>query len=230
MNFGVSGTNIGWNNLAIHRNPVTMAAIQRQQERERQARILAEMTAQQRREIEAARVAHEKRMMEQDRKERRFRSEFLHMIYAQRSFHEANVALIAATDTPPKPHMRDIIRDFAVRNSTTYADLIGPDTTRDLVRIRHAAMYEVHIKRPDRSYSEVGREFGGRDHTSIMSGIGSHALRNDIDHPLREFALRKKKRCTLYHARERLEVINESIVALKKKAAKVEQKCRQLAA
>ena len=53
----------------------------------------------------------------------------------------------------------------------TIDDLKGPRRSRKLIVPRHIAMYEVHKQRPDLSYPQIGRAFGGRDHTSILSAV-----------------------------------------------------------
>ncbi len=192
MNFGVTG--YGLCSSHIHSNPVTIAAIQRQQEKDRQARILAEIKELQRLEAETARLELERQCAERDRRESRFRIEFLHMIYAQRAFHETNTKKTREVMARHMPLMKDIISEFAIKNGVTYDCLVGELGPRTLSTLRHAAMYEVHIQRPDKSYIEIGAAFGGRNYTTVMNAIGTHTLLNGIDHSLAVFVQRKRLR------------------------------------
>ncbi len=51
----------------------------------------------------------------------------------------------------------------------TTADLIGKKRNQELVYPRHVAMY-ILKEDMDMSYPQIGRELGGRDHTTIMHG------------------------------------------------------------
>ena len=50
------------------------------------------------------------------------------------------------------------------------SDMIGPKRTRTIARPRQIAMY-LAKSLTTRSLPEIGRRFGGRDHTTIMHGI-----------------------------------------------------------
>ncbi len=50
------------------------------------------------------------------------------------------------------------------------SDLIGPKRVRTIARPRQVAMYlSKHLT--SRSLPEIGRRFGGRDHTTVMHGV-----------------------------------------------------------
>lgn len=71
----------------------------------------------------------------------------------------------------PKRTMREIVRDVAAEHELTVEDLCGPRRFRRLVIARHQAMREMRDEtRPDGSprysYPQIGRFFGGRDHTA----------------------------------------------------------------
>ena len=53
----------------------------------------------------------------------------------------------------------------------TRADLIGPIRTRRLVRPRQIAMFLTKDLLPHMSLLQIGRKFGGRDHTTTLHGI-----------------------------------------------------------
>ena len=50
------------------------------------------------------------------------------------------------------------------------SDMIGPKRLRNIARPRQIAMYLSKQLTP-RSLPEIGRRFGGRDHTTIMHGV-----------------------------------------------------------
>jgi chromosomal replication initiator protein len=50
------------------------------------------------------------------------------------------------------------------------SDMIGPKRVRTIARPRQIAMY-LAKQLTSRSLPEIGRRFGGRDHTTIMHGV-----------------------------------------------------------
>ncbi|WP_211181426.1 helix-turn-helix domain-containing protein [Pseudorhizobium endolithicum] len=63
----------------------------------------------------------------------------------------------------------------------TIADLKSGRRQRDLCFARQTAMYVVRHERPDLSYPVIGRWFGGRDHTTVMSSVRKiAALRGEV--------------------------------------------------
>ena len=50
------------------------------------------------------------------------------------------------------------------------SDLIGPKRVRNFARPRQVAMY-LAKQLTSRSLPEIGRRFGGRDHTTVMHGV-----------------------------------------------------------
>ncbi|MBU1827034.1 MAG: chromosomal replication initiator protein DnaA, partial [Alphaproteobacteria bacterium] len=49
-------------------------------------------------------------------------------------------------------------------------DMIGPKRVRSIARPRQVAMY-LAKQLTSRSLPEIGRRFGGRDHTTVMHGV-----------------------------------------------------------
>lgn len=69
-----------------------------------------------------------------------------------------------------KVSVEDIQRKVAEHYNIRLADLIGPKRIRTVARPRQVAMYLCkHLT--SRSLPEIGRRFGGRDHTTIMHGV-----------------------------------------------------------
>ena len=64
----------------------------------------------------------------------------------------------------------DIQRKVAEHYNIRLADMIGPKRARNVARPRQIAMY-LSKQLTSRSLPEIGRRFGGRDHTTIMHGI-----------------------------------------------------------
>ena len=64
----------------------------------------------------------------------------------------------------------EIQRKVAEHYNVRLADMIGPKRVRTIARPRQVAMYLAKAM-TTRSLPEIGRSFGGRDHTTIMHGI-----------------------------------------------------------
>ena len=63
-----------------------------------------------------------------------------------------------------------IIAETCERFQVSPAELTGPARRRDIYRARQAAMYVARTT-SQRSYPEIGRLFGGRDHTSVLHAV-----------------------------------------------------------
>jgi hypothetical protein len=97
--------------------------------------------------------------------------------------------VVSMTEVPPEPEAlphigvpvnllaapswKIIVRLVALRHGLTSEDIFGPSRRKHIVRARHAAIYLVKLHFPKLSTVELGKRFGGRDHSSII-----HALRN----------------------------------------------------
>ena len=69
-----------------------------------------------------------------------------------------------------KVTIEEIQRKVAEHYNVRLSDMIGPKRARPIARPRQVAMYlSKHLT--TRSLPEIGRRFGGRDHTTIMHGI-----------------------------------------------------------
>ncbi|MGJ7039164.1 chromosomal replication initiation ATPase DnaA [Shinella sp. BE166] len=53
----------------------------------------------------------------------------------------------------------------------TYAEIMGVSRSVAVVEARHTCIYAVKMARPDLSLPQIGRIFGGRDHTSIIHAV-----------------------------------------------------------
>ena len=66
--------------------------------------------------------------------------------------------------------VEEIQRKVADHYGIRLSDLIGPKRPRNIARPRQVAMY-LAKQLTLRSLPDIGRRFGGRDHTTIMHGI-----------------------------------------------------------
>ncbi|MDZ4086255.1 MAG: chromosomal replication initiator protein DnaA [Tabrizicola sp.] len=69
-----------------------------------------------------------------------------------------------------KVSIEEIQRKVAEHYNIRLSDMIGPKRLRNIARPRQVAMYLSKQLTP-RSLPEIGRRFGGRDHTTIMHGV-----------------------------------------------------------
>ncbi|MFZ1662556.1 MAG: chromosomal replication initiator protein DnaA [Paracoccaceae bacterium] len=76
---------------------------------------------------------------------------------------------------------RKVSEHFNIRLS----DMIGPKRTRTIARPRQVAMY-LAKQMTTRSLPDIGRRFGGRDHTTIMHGVRVIEEMKLTDHQLAE--------------------------------------------
>jgi chromosomal replication initiator protein len=66
--------------------------------------------------------------------------------------------------------IEEIQRRVAEHYNIRLSDMIGPKRVRSFARPRQVAMY-LCKKLTSRSLPEIGRRFGGRDHTTVMHGV-----------------------------------------------------------
>ena len=69
-----------------------------------------------------------------------------------------------------KVSVEEIQRRVADHYNIRLSDMIGPKRLRSFARPRQVAMY-LCKKLTSRSLPEIGRRFGGRDHTTVMHGV-----------------------------------------------------------
>lgn len=69
-----------------------------------------------------------------------------------------------------KVSIEEIQRKVAEHYNIRLSDMIGPKRVRTVARPRQIAMY-LAKRMTSRSLPEIGRRFGGRDHTTIMHGV-----------------------------------------------------------
>jgi len=121
----------------------------------------------------------------------------LNRLVAQWQFTNSAVTLASAEITlrdlvgarePRRVRIEDIQRIVARHYNVSKADLLSSRRTRTIVRPRQIAMYLAKVLTP-RSLPEIGRRFGGRDHTTVLHAVrkieelieGDKALAEEIE-------------------------------------------------
>ena len=66
---------------------------------------------------------------------------------------------------------REIMREIGKRFEVSLAEMKGDRRSVRVVEARHGAMAEIYVQCPGMSLPEIGRMFGGRDHTTVLSAI-----------------------------------------------------------
>jgi chromosomal replication initiator protein len=103
----------------------------------------------------------------------------LNRLVAQWQFTNAAVTINSAEITlrdlvgarePRRVRIEDIQRVVARHYNVSKADLLSARRTRTIVRPRQIAMYLAKVLTP-RSLPEIGRRFGGRDHTTVLHAV-----------------------------------------------------------
>jgi chromosomal replication initiation ATPase DnaA len=76
---------------------------------------------------------------------------------------------------PRYPMSRDIIKQTALDHGLTIANMLGPKRDRRHARARFDAAARLravtHGGKPRYSLPQIGQMLGGRDHTTILSGL-----------------------------------------------------------
>jgi chromosomal replication initiator protein len=93
---------------------------------------------------------------------------------AENIMHALSVFAVGEPDDAPPP-AETVVAAVSVRTGVDAAALRGRSRTRDVTYARHLAMY---LLREDAklSVAEIGRMFGGRDHSTVLGGINRIAL------------------------------------------------------
>ncbi|WP_371346489.1 chromosomal replication initiator protein DnaA [Ancylobacter sp. IITR112] len=83
---------------------------------------------------------------------------------------EAALRDLAGTAEPKRARVEDILKAVASHYDITRADIISQRRTANVVMPRQIAMYLAKTLTP-RSLPEIGRRFGGRDHTTVLHAV-----------------------------------------------------------
>lgn len=66
---------------------------------------------------------------------------------------------------------RTIIERVSSASGIPYREIVSASRMRPIAAARMLAMYEVRIRRPDLSLPQIGKLFGGRDHTTVLHAV-----------------------------------------------------------
>ena len=83
---------------------------------------------------------------------------------------EAAIRDLIRTREPKRVKIEDIQKLVASHYNVTKADILSARRTANVVRPRQIAMYLAKTLTP-RSLPEIGRRFGGRDHTTVLHAV-----------------------------------------------------------
>ncbi len=83
---------------------------------------------------------------------------------------EMAIADLVGTREPRRIRIEDIQKVVATHYNVSKQDLLSARRTRAIVRPRQIAMYLAKTMTP-RSFPEIGKRFGGRDHTTVLHAV-----------------------------------------------------------
>ncbi|MTH96563.1 helix-turn-helix domain-containing protein [Roseibium sp. RKSG952] len=82
----------------------------------------------------------------------------------------------------PMQKGEEIKHNVALEFRVTVAQIVGRSRLKKFTRARKKAMYEV-FKQTGYPLSQIGRMFGGRDHTTVISNIKRYCRDNNLEIP-----------------------------------------------
>ncbi|KAB2912699.1 MAG: hypothetical protein F9K29_18235 [Hyphomicrobiaceae bacterium] len=91
----------------------------------------------------------------------------------------------AATTAPPRDIIARVIETVAAESGLSIDILLSPLRTREAVAARQKGLYLAHCI-SGKSLPEVGRRFGGRDHTTVLHAVRKIRALMDADPAFRE--------------------------------------------
>jgi chromosomal replication initiator protein len=78
---------------------------------------------------------------------------------------------IIGSSKPRKISVKEIMDVTSETFSVSVEDLVGPSRRRPLVAARQICMYVIRETMPEMSFPAIAREFGDRDHTTVMHAV-----------------------------------------------------------
>ncbi|MEO3386618.1 chromosomal replication initiator protein DnaA [Mesorhizobium sp. CAU 1741] len=90
---------------------------------------------------------------------------------------------IYSTGEPKRVRIEDIQRIVARHYNVSKTELLSNRRTRTIVKPRQVAMYLAKVMTP-RSLPEIGRRFGGRDHTTVLHAVRKIEGLSDSDNTM----------------------------------------------
>src|SRR5690554_5862924 len=90
---------------------------------------------------------------------------------------------VSRTGEPRRVRIEDIQRIVARHYNVSKTELLSNRRTRTIVKPRQVAMYLAKVMTP-RSLPEIGRRFGGRDHTTVLHAVRKIEGLSDSDNTM----------------------------------------------
>lgn len=78
--------------------------------------------------------------------------------------------------------VHEVLVEVADKYGLTVNDLKGNSRFHRVSHPRQEAYYQIFTQCPHISYPDMGRRIGGRDHTTCLSGVKAHCLRNNLSY------------------------------------------------
>lgn len=118
-------------------------------------------------------AATREREWEEAAKEESFRAEFLDAIAHLRiQFMVEKYKVVSiASRMEARYRAAEILQHHVDRSPYTLQEFKSACRTRDLVKYRQAAMADIYVLCPHLSLPQIGKIFGGRDHTTVLHAI-----------------------------------------------------------
>ncbi|NTS30688.1 hypothetical protein HQ945_05430 [Phyllobacterium sp. BT25] len=140
-------------------------------EHRRVARDAAELAKQQSQRATTLRLAREWEVAQQ---EELFRAQFLENIGQLRLSHlvekyKSAAAIVGAMEV--RYRAAEIIQHHVRRSPFSYSEVMSDARARAVVAVRQAAMADIHVLCPHFSLTQIGKLFGGRDHTTVLHAL-----------------------------------------------------------
>lgn len=98
-----------------------------------------------------------------------------------------------AATFPPKDVFTRIIETVAAEHSLSPVVVLSPERSREAVAARQKGLYLAY-RLSGKSLPEIGRRFGGRDHTTVLHAVRKLEAMADADPAFRAYLLRLARR------------------------------------
>ncbi len=158
----------------VESNPRYQAAVAEQRRRE-QAQIEARRKAEQ---LASSPILAAEELAEQRReRDRRMFEEAARKFPFVAEIEPETIIEAVAEPVIPKITISEIINEVAAKHRISAKELLGRNRRRHVIEARFEAIHRVWIEKAPISMSEIGRKFGGLDHTTILNALRRGGLK-----------------------------------------------------
>lgn len=86
---------------------------------------------------------------------------------------EARITIVPNVPEPSPTSLtiKQLLMLMCAEEEVSYEDMMGQSRKQNLARPRQRCMWAMKKMKPNLSYPEVGRRFGGRDHTTVLHAV-----------------------------------------------------------